>query len=173
MTGITLGPCPLSRVPEIRAIFNEAIANTTALYESEPRSIAAMQAWFATKTENGWPIIGAFADDDSLAGFATYGPFRPFSGYQFTVEHSIYLHSAHRGKGLGKLLLSTLMGEAARQGVHTMIGGIDSRNTASIALHRSLGFTRCAVIREAGFKAGAWLDLEFHQLILPDSCAGC
>ena len=48
-----------------------------------------------------------------------------------------------------------------------IIAGIDATNVASVALHSSLGFRCCGTVREAGFKFGRWLDLEFWQLILP------
>jgi len=70
------------------------------------------------------------------------------------------------GQGLGRHILQRLIAEAESQGYHTLIGGIESRNTASIELHKSFGFEKSGEIRDAGFKFGNWLNLSFYQLIL-------
>jgi phosphinothricin acetyltransferase len=159
--------CTFQQAPEILGIFNEAIANSTALYDYKPRTMATMEAWFEGKTKGGWPVLGAFEDDGSLAGFASFGPFRAWPAYKYSIEHSVYVHHNKRGRGLGRILLGALIDAAKMREFHMMIGGIDSVNLTSIRLHQSLGFERCASIKHAGFKFGRWLDLEFYQLILP------
>lgn len=150
----------------ILAILNEAIANSTALYDYAPRPPESMVGWFKTKEANGFPVIGVEDDSGELMGFASYGTFRAFPAYKYSVEHSVYLKAEHRGKGLGKLLMKELIAAARKQDLHVMVGGIDAGNAASIALHRSLGFEHAGTIRQAGFKFGRWLDLAFYQLVL-------
>ena len=58
------------------------------------------------------------------------------------------------------------MRHATAQGCHVIVGGIDAANAASIALHESLGFERCGVLREVGWKFDRWLDLLFMQRVL-------
>jgi len=101
-----------------------------------------------------------------LLGFASYGPFRAFAAYQYTVEHSLYVAANHRWHGLGKVLLKELIERARRQQYHVLVGGIDSANAASIALHLGFGFKHVATMPEVGFKFNRWLDLCFYQLIL-------
>lgn len=149
----------------ILKIFNEAIATSTALYDYEPRTIAIIEAWFAAK-EGKYPIIGIENGDSSLMGFATYGAFRPGAAYKYTIEHSVYVDSAHRGKGIGKKLLQELIMVAEQENYHTMVGGIDAQNGVSIKLHKLMGFKACGSIKQAGFKFDKWLDLELYQLIL-------
>ena len=148
-------------------IFNEAIANSTALYDYEPRTLAIVQKWFEDKKEHDYPVIGIENDNGVLMGFATYGAFRSWAAYKYSVEHSVYVDVKFRGKGVGKKLLTELVELAKQQNYHTIIGGIDAENIVSIGLHQSLGFTRCGTIEQAGFKFDRWLDLEFYQLILP------
>lgn len=152
-------------------IFNEAIANSTALYDYEPRTLATIQKWFENKQEHNYPVIGIENDNSVLMGFATYGTFRAFAAYKYSVEHSVYVDLPFRGKGIGKRLLEELIRLAKQQNYHTIIGGIDAENKVSIALHQSLGFIACGTIEQAGFKFDRWLDLEFYQLILstPDN----
>ena len=163
---MTLIECTPAHAPEILAIFNEEILHSTSLYDYAPRTSAMIDAWFAEKQKNNHPVRGVLAPDGSLAGFATYGSFRARPAYKYSVEHSVYIHKAHRGRGLGKLLLREIVAAAQRQNFHTVIGGIDSANTASIRLHLSLGFTHCGTVKQAGFKFGRWLDLDFYQRIL-------
>jgi phosphinothricin acetyltransferase len=79
----------------------------------------------------------------------------------------VYVAERFRGNGLGRQLLEAIVAEAQRHDLHMLVAGIDATNAASIALHRSLGFRLCGTVREAGFKFGRWLDLEFWQLLLP------
>ncbi len=151
---------------EILAIFNDAILNTTALYEYKPRTLETMKNWFHTKTENNFPIIGATNETGQLLGFASYGTFRAWAAYKYSIEHSVYVHKNYRGKGLGTALIQKLILLAKQQQYHTMIGAIDIDNKSSIALHERLGFTHAGTIKEAGFKFGHWLDFAFYQLIL-------
>jgi L-amino acid N-acyltransferase len=130
-----------------------------------------MGPWFATKRANGFPVIGAVDDAGTLLGFASYGTFRAWPAYKYTVEHSIYIRHDQRGRGLGRLLLQAIVDAAQARDVHTLVGGIDAQNAASIALHQRLGFTHAGTIREAGFKFGRWLDLAFYQRTLPTPAA--
>src|SRR5687767_3871431 len=146
--------CNFTQAPEILAILNEAIVNSTALYDYKPRTMAAMEGWFEAKKKGEYPILGAFDEEGALAGFASYGAFRAWPAYKYSVEHSVYVQKENRGRGLGKILLSALIEAAKTQEYHMMIGGIDSTNSASAGLHRSLGFTHCASIKHSGFKFG-------------------
>ncbi len=159
-------PCRREHLEAIRGIYNHEIAHTTALYEYEPRSVETMAAWWAAKQAAGLPVFGVEAEPGVLAGFASWGPFRPFPAYLHTVEHSVYIDQRFRGRGVGRALLAALIDEARERNVHVMVGVIDATNAASIGLHRRLGFTHGGTIREAGFKFGRWLDVEYWQFIL-------
>ncbi|HEY1075248.1 MAG TPA: GNAT family N-acetyltransferase [Fontimonas sp.] len=150
----------------ILEILNEAILNSTALYDYKPRGPDSMTPWFRTKTDNGFPVIGAVDADGALLGFASYGTFRAWPAYKYSVEHSVYVHKDHRGNGIGLLLMRRLIEIAAERQAHVMVGGIDVTNAASIAMHEKLGFRHAGTITEAGFKFGRWLDLAFYQLTL-------
>ena len=156
---------------QILEILNEAIANTTALYDYKPRAAADMEKWFAAKRAGNFPIVGFFGEGRRLLGFGSYGTFRNWPAYKYSVEHSVYVGPAERGKGLGRKILAELIARAQSQGYHTLIGGIDSANAASLRLHAGLGFENAGVIRHAGFKFGRWLDLVFVQKILPTPAA--
>jgi len=161
-----LTQCDISFSEPILAIFNEAITNSTALYDYKPRTKESMVGWFENKRKGDFPVIGVLSDAGELLGFASYGTFRPWPAYKYSVEHSIYVASPHRGKGIGKLLLQQIVNSARGQQYHVLIGGIDSQNNASIQLHTRFGFSHAGTIKHAGFKFGRWLDLDFYQLIL-------
>jgi phosphinothricin acetyltransferase len=147
-------------------ILNEAIVTSTALYDYEPRSRKSMEGWFQSKQAGGYPVIGAVDETGTLLGFASYGTFRAWPAYKYSVEHCVYVHKDQRGKGVGVMLLRHLIQVATRQQYHTLVGGIDIANTASIALHLKLGFVHAGTLKQAGFKFGGWLDLGFYQLLL-------
>jgi L-amino acid N-acyltransferase len=150
----------------ILEILNEAIVNSTALYDYKPRPPEAMATWFGAKRANGFPVVGAVDEAGTLLGFASWGTFRAFPAFKYTVEHSVYVHHDHRGRGLGEQLLRELIRRAREAQVHVVVGCIDAANTASIALHTRLGFTHSGTVKEAGFKFGRWLDAAFYQINL-------
>ena len=150
----------------ILAILNDAIVTSTALFDYRPRPPESMLEWFRAKELRRFPVLGAVSDDGTLLGFATYGTFRAWPAYKYTIEHSVYVHRDHWRKGVAHELMKRLIVEAERQSYHVMVAGIDAANSASIALHEQLGFARCGVIHHAGFKFGRWLDLVFYELQL-------
>ena len=147
-------------------ILNEAIVSSTALYDYVPRSMESMHGWFAAKAAGRFPVIGVEDVHGRLLGFASYGVFRAWPAYKYSVEHSVYVHHTERGRGLGVALMRELIAAAQAQGYHTLIGVIDHDNAGSIAFHEKLDFARCGTIRQAGFKFGRWLDVVFYQLLL-------
>lgn len=160
----------------ILEIFNTAIVSSTALYDDEPRTMANMREWFAIKSEKQFPVRGLVNESGELVAFSTYGSFRPLSGYRFTVEHSVYVHTDHRGFGHGDRMMKEIIEAAKQNGVHVMIGVIDASNHASIALHEKLGFTHGGTLHQVGYKFQRWLDVVFYQLLLrpglpQDNCA--
>lgn len=150
----------------ILEILNEAIVTSTALYDYHPRGIETMGPWFEAKRAGGFPVVGAVDGSGRLLGFATYGTFRAFPAYKYTVEHSVYVHRDHRGRGVGTAVMRRLVALAGEQQLHVMVGAVDAANAASVAFHERLGFAKCGVVRQAGFKFGRWLDLALYQLVL-------
>ena len=151
---------------QILSIFNEAIVNSTALYDYKPRTPEMMRAWFEGKAKGNFPVIGVQGDDGELMGFASFGSFRAWPAYKYSVEHSVYVDARFRGRGVGRRLLEEIINAARMQDYHVLIGAIDAANKPSLALHERLGFNHCGTIRQVGFKFGRWLDLSFYQLIL-------
>ncbi|HJU46779.1 MAG TPA: GNAT family N-acetyltransferase [Gaiellaceae bacterium] len=164
----TIRPADRDDVPGILAILNEAIETTTASWHHRPLTLAQQLAWFDAKQAEGWPVLVAEAADGGIAGWATFGPFRPWEGYRFTVEHSVYVDGAHRRRGIATRLLTALIEEARRRGLHAMLGGTSGENTESMVLHERLGFEQVARFPEIGEKFGRRLDLVFFELLLED-----
>ncbi|WP_110685970.1 GNAT family N-acetyltransferase [Salinicola aestuarinus] len=165
---MTLIECDFASHGEsILAIFNDAIVNTTALYEYLPRTTAYVEGWFQAKRNADLPVIGLIDDASGrLMGFASYGAFRPQAAFRTSVEHSVYVDAEFRQRGVARRLMTALIERAEAQGYHLMIGGIDAENAASIALHERLGFEHSGTVRESAFKFDRWLDLAFYQRVL-------
>jgi phosphinothricin acetyltransferase len=161
----TIRPASTQDLTAIMQIINHNILHSTAMYDYAPKSEADIQQWFADRLAANWPIIVA-EQNGNVLGYGSYSSFRFKEGYKFTVEHSVYVNHEQGGKGIGSLLLAELIALAKTGGYHTMIGGIDSNNTGSIAFHKKFGFTEAGVLKQTGYKFGKWLDLLFMQLIL-------
>lgn len=152
-------------VPDLLAIYNHVMATSTAIYREEPATLEAHLEWFHARTTLGYPVLVA-VDDAGVAGFASFGDFRPWPGYRFTVEHSVHVRADCRGQGVGSALMRPLIARAEAMGKHVMIAGVDADNADSLRFHERLGFVPVAHFREVGFKFGRWLDLKFLQRML-------
>ncbi|MGO8972851.1 MAG: N-acetyltransferase family protein [Steroidobacteraceae bacterium] len=152
-------------LPAIVAIYNEVIANTTAVYSETPETLDARQAWWRHRQSQSYPVLVA-EHEGAVAGFASFGDFRAWPCYRYTVEHSVHVRADRRGRGIGSALVSALLPRAATLGKHVMIAGVDAANTASIQMHEKLGFRRVAQFSEVGRKFDRWLDLVFLQRFL-------
>ena len=149
----------------ILAIYNDAILNTTAVYTYKEKTLEERQHWFYLKQEEGFPLW-VYEHDEKVVGYATYGSFREWPAYKYTVEHSVYVHKDFRKHGFGRALLETIIEDANTKGYATIIAGIDASNANSIYLHEKLGFNAAGIVHKAGYKFGQWLDLAFYELLL-------
>jgi phosphinothricin acetyltransferase len=152
----------------ITTIYNDAVEQTTAIWNETKIDVENRRAWLADRRTAGYPVLVAIADDDKVLGYASFGDWRAWDGYRHTVEHSVYVRSDQRGAGIGKALMQALIGRARDIGKHVMVAGIEAENTGSIRLHEKLGFEQAGLLRQVGTKFGTWLDLAFLQLTLDD-----
>jgi len=162
---IQIRPYQTKDAAEILEIINYNILNSTALYDYEPRTLENQISIFQDKLDKGFPILVALSNK-SVVGFGYYSEFRFREAYKFTVEHSVYAHPNHLGKGIGKLILDNLIHLAKAQKLHTMIGVIDSENQSSIEFHKKFGFEIAGTIKESGYKFNRWLHSVFMQKML-------
>ena len=122
--------------------FNDAIVNTTALYDYHVRPLSSMTAWFAAKRAGDFPVLGAIDVDERLMGFASYGPFRAWPANKYTVEHSVYVHRDYRGRGIACSLLQKLIATARGQQYHVLVGGIDIARKSGVFIARNRDIPR-------------------------------
>jgi phosphinothricin acetyltransferase len=173
MTGVTGSFATLIEIreaeerdlPAILEIYNEAILNTTAVWKSHTVDLENRRTGLGDARGKGYPYLVA-ALDDTVLGFAGFGDFRAGDGYHATVEHSVYVHQHHHGKGVGKRLMPPLIEAARALGKHVMIAGIDAENVSSIRFHRGFGFQEAGRLRQVGQKFDRWLDLVLMQKLL-------
>lgn len=157
-------------MPAVMEIYNDAVANTTAIWNDTMVDLDNRLEWLRNRRERGFPVIVAELDG-KVVGYASYGDWRAFDGYRHTAEHSIYVHKDARGKGVGRQLLANLIDRARSAGIHVLIAGIEAENAASIRLHEGFGFRVVGRFKEVGTKFGRWLDLTCMELCLqrPDA----
>ena len=165
MTPVEIRPATPGDLPAITEIYNDVIATTTAVYSLIPSTLAARQAWFEARTGAGFPVLVA-QRAQHVIGFASFGEFRGWPGYRYSVEHTVHVHRDHRGQGAGTSLIRSLFPLARALDKHVMIGGIDAANSGSLRMHERLGFRQVAHFHEVGRKFGRWLDLVFVQRLL-------
>lgn len=155
-------------LPALLAIHNDAVKHLDAIWIEREDTLAERRAWLEDKRQNGFPVVVALDQDGQVLGYGSYGTYRAREGYRATVEHSVYLFEAARGKGAGKALLGWLIENARARGFHAMVAVIDASNTVSIDMHEKFGFESTGVLRQVGQKRGKWLDQVQMVLLLDD-----
>ena len=158
-------PAHEADVPAILAIYNDAVAHSTAIWNETLVDLENRRAWLAERRAKGFPVLVA-EENGRAVGYASFGDFRPFEGYRITCEHSVYVAEGARRRGLGTALVAALIEEARRQGKESMVGAIDAANLDSIGLHEKLGFVEVGRMPGVGKKFGRRLDLVLMQKVL-------
>ncbi|MCO6184748.1 GNAT family N-acetyltransferase [Rhizobium sp. L1K21] len=153
-------------LPAITSIYAECVLNDTATYEIDAPDLGEMTKRFETIKANGYPYLVAEDEQGVVLGYAYASAFRGRPAYNWLVEDSIYLAPAARGKGLGKVLLKTLLERCSALGFRQMTAVIGGASAGSIAVHASLGFEHCGRLKASGFKHGKWLDTVFMQIAM-------
>lgn len=151
----------------IAEIYNHAVLHTAAIWNDTTVDTDNRIAWYEARSLAGYPVLVG-EEDGTIVGYASFGDWRAFEGFRHTVEHSVYVHPGHQGKGIGRPLMKALISEAGKLGKHVMVAGIEAQNQASIHLHQTLGFVTTGNMPQVGTKFGRWLDLTFMQLQLDD-----
>ena len=144
--------------PAIAAITNHYITTTTIHFAYEPLAVDQYRAM--QKPKYPWFV---FDDAGRVLGYTKAGTWRDRAAYDWTAEIGLYVEHSARGRGIGRLLYAALLDELARRGFRSAIAGITLPNDPSIALHHKFGFESVGVVRDAGYKHGAWCDVEFFQ----------
>jgi len=152
-------------LPAMLAIYNDAVLTTTAIWNDNLVDLDNRRQWLEGRRRQRYPVLVATLGD-AIVGYASFGDFRAFDGYRFTVENSVYVAEKARRQGAASALLAALIEEARALGKHVMVAGIAGDNDISIRLHAKYGFVETARMLEVGFKFGRWLDLVFMQLKL-------
>jgi L-amino acid N-acyltransferase len=160
-----------SDIAAITAIYNDVILTSTAIFNDATVSVEDRVAWWKARVAQGYPVLVA-RDEHGVAGFASFGDFRPWPGYRFTVEGSIHIDASARRKGVGAALLEVMIARARAAGKHVLVAGVDSANVASLQFLERSGFERVGHLREVGNKFGRFLDLVFLQYMLEASVDG-
>ena len=153
-------------LPQILAIHNDVVTNTTAIYDQTTSTLEERRAWFDGRTKQGMPVLVAVDANGEVLGYASFGEWRTRWGYRHTVEHSVHVRSDQRGRGIGSSLVKALFPRATKMGMHVMIAGIDGKATASMRMHEKLGFEKVAVFPEVGRLHDGWHDLVCMQKML-------
>ena len=152
-----------SDAPAIGRIYNEAVRTTTATFDTRPRSVRATRRWLAHHGRRH-PVLVA-ERDRAVVAWASLSPWSDRPAYDRTVEESVYVSAAHRGRGIGTVLLARLLRAGRAAGHHTVLARVVEGNAASRRVHERAGFVSVGVMREVGTKFGRRLDVRLLQLV--------
>ena len=151
---VVVRPATLDDLDAVKTIYDGYVESSIATFDTAPSTLSH---W-----EERLPRMYV-ACDPGVVGFAYASVYRPRPAYDNTVETTIYLAPSATGRGVGRLLYSTLLARLDRDGVHTAVAVVATPNPASVALHEELGFTEVGALREVGHKFDRWVDTVFYQ----------
>ena len=147
----------------ITEIYNHAILNTTATFDTEPKTVQEQKKWFKEHGSKN-PIVVAEIDKE-IVGFASLSKYSTRCAYSDTAEISIYIKEKYRGKGIGKKLIKEIVDTGEKTGIHAIISRIAEGNKISIHLHDIVGFKHVGIYKEVGYKFGKRLDVYLMEKI--------
>lgn len=148
----------------ITDIYNEAVRNTTATFDTSEKSYEERMSWFCNRDDN-FPVY-VVEKAGKVAGYGALNKWSDKEGYNVTAEISLYIHPDYRGLGIGGQLIDFIVVAATETNLHTIIARITEGNEPSIHLHRKNGFKVCGILKEAGYKFGRYLDVTIMQKML-------
>ena len=154
----------ISDAAGIAGLINREIRTGLAIWRYAERPESEIAALLSDRITAGQAVYVAAADG-LIAGWAGYGPFRSGEGYRHTMEHSVHIAPAYQRRGLATRLMQQLVAHADKADVHSLIGAVEASNSASLALHKKLGFSEVGRLPEIGRKFDQWLDLVLVQRI--------
>lgn len=150
--------------PSMLALYAPYVEKTPITFECEIPSTAAFTARIRTISQS-FPCL-VCEDASGLLGYAYASQHNPRAAYQWGVETSIYLDSAHHSRKIGSALYDALLELLAAMGFYTAYALITLPNAKSVGLHESRGFTPVGVLHHTGYKLGAWHDVLYMEKIL-------
>jgi L-amino acid N-acyltransferase len=157
----------LKDIPAITEIYNDAILNTTATFDTEIKTIEDRTQWFHNHGEK-YPVLTA-ETEGRITGWASLTKWSDRCAYEKTAEVSVYIHKDYRGKGIGKELLEQLILHGKKAGIHYMLARISEGNASSIHIHELFGFEHIGVMKEVGFKFGKFLNVHLMQKVFSEN----
>ena len=160
---LSIRPANINDADGITEIYNEAVVNTTATFDTEPQTVEARKEWLAKHNENYPVVVAEF--QKKIVGWASLSPWSPKPAYSKTAEISIYVRDEFRNRGFGKKMMDKLMEDGEAAGLHTIIARIADGNEVSIKIHEAYGFRHIGTMKEAGEKFGKVLDVHLLQKI--------
>jgi phosphinothricin acetyltransferase len=156
-------------LPEITAIYNDSILNTTATFDTEPKSLEERASWLAAHGDR-YPVLVAESGGE-VVGWASLSPWSDRRAYDGTAETTFYVAASHRGCGIGRALKAAIIDEARHLGFHSLIARVAEGSDASLHLNERFGFRRVGTLKEVGQKFGRLLDVHILQKMLREDAA--
>ena len=160
----SIRPAELTDAPGIAEVYNEAILQTTATFDTEPKSVEDRKEWLQSHDDRH-PVLVAVLDG-RVVGWASLTPWSDRHAYDDTAETSFYVHSSSRGRGIGRKLKEAIIEQACRLGYHTLIARVAEGSQESIHLNEAAGFVHVGTLKEVGRKFGRLLDVHIMQKML-------
>jgi L-amino acid N-acyltransferase YncA len=139
--------------PAIRRIYSEGIATGNAIFETETPD------WTEWDKRHLGECRLIARDGEQIVGWIALSWVSSRSMYAGVAEVSVYVAAEAQGRGVGKLLMQSLIERSENCSIWTLQAGIFPENATSIALHKSCGFREVGLRQKIGHRDGTWRDV--------------
>lgn len=151
-------------MPAVLEIYNYYIKNSVVTFDVDTMSLSDWIEKFRWIQGMKMPFLVCVSGNGNVLGFAYVAPWRQKAAYRRTVEDSIYLAPAAKGKRIGSRLMEALIDASREAGIKEIVAVISDKGAeASIQLHERFGFEHQGHLGKVGFKFGRWLGTVLLQ----------
>ena len=148
----------------VAAIYNQGIEDRIATFETEPRSVADIEAWF----DSALAFVSVEASGEVVA-YAVAHPYADRCCYRGIGEFSVYVERAWRGHGAGSVAMAALNDAARDAGLWKLLSRVFPENRASLALMARSGYREVGVHEKHGKLEGVWKDTVIVERLIPEN----
>jgi phosphinothricin acetyltransferase len=148
----------------ITRIYNHAIINTVATFDTEVKSEEELEPWLEGHSERH-PLL-VLVRGDVVLGWVSVFPWSDRCAYDETAEISVYVDPDVQREGIGRKLLTEALVRCEAAGVHAVVARMAEGNDASLALFSRIGFEDVGFMPEVGLKFGKRLGVHIYQRLL-------
>jgi L-amino acid N-acyltransferase YncA len=161
----TARPARRQDAAAITAIYNQGIEDRVGTFETEPREVSQIEAWF----DHAYAFVSVENAEGEVVGYAVAHPYADRCCYRGIGEFSVYIRRDARGRGVGQAAMAAMIEQARVGKLWKLMSRVFPENRASLNLMARMGFKEIGVHEKHGKLDGVWRDCVIVELLMPEN----